>query len=102
MAGDYFCAYHSYLKSMRNLSDAECGRLFRALLMYSAGDKSINLQGRESVAFDFIAEQIDRDMDAYDRKCKQNSENQRLGNRSKVAIEGQLGWRLVGYASVLQ
>lgn len=75
MAREYFCAYHSYLASMRNLSDAECGRLFRALLQYGAGDKSINLQGRESIAFDFMAAQIDRDNEAYEARCKKNKEN---------------------------
>lgn len=80
MAREYFCAYHSYLKSMRNLSDAECGRLFRALLQYSAGDTSINLQGRESIAFDFISEQIDRDNAAYNAKCETNRKNGSLAN----------------------
>lgn len=75
MAREYFCAYHSYLKAMRNLSDAECGRLFRALLQYSAGETLINLQGREGVAFDFMTEQIDRDNAAYEEKCKKNSDN---------------------------
>jgi len=84
MAREYFCAYHSYLASMRNLSDAECGRLFRALLQYSAGDSSINLQGRESVAFDFMAVQIDRDHEAYQRKCKQNS-----ANRTSTTVNGR-------------
>lgn len=97
MAREYFCAYHSYLKSMRNLSDAECGRLFRALLQYSAGDKSINLQGRESVAFDFIAEQIDRDEEAYKAKCAKLAENgrsrctQMLPNGSKCTQEKEKG-----------
>jgi len=84
MAREYFCAYHSYLASMRNLADAECGRLFRALLQYSAGDSSINLQGRESVAFDFMAVQIDRDHEAYQRKCKQNS-----ANRTSTTVNGR-------------
>lgn len=76
MSREYFCAYYSYLASMRNLSDAECGRLFRALLQYgSAGDKSINLQGRESIAFDFMAAQIDRDNEAYSERCQKNKDN---------------------------
>ena len=69
MAKEYFCAYHSYLKSIRNLSDAECGRLFKALLQYSAGEQLINLQGREGIAFDFICEQIDRDNEKYAERC---------------------------------
>lgn len=80
MAREYFCAYHSYLKSIRNLSDGECGRLFKALLSYSAGDKLINLQGREGIAFDFITEQIDRDNEAYEAKCAKNRANGERAN----------------------
>lgn len=77
MAREYFCAYHSYLKQIRKLSDAECGRLFRALLQYSAGevDTLINLQGREEIAFDFICAQIDRDAEAYEEKCQKAADN---------------------------
>ena len=75
MAREYFCAYHSYLRSMRKLSDAECGRLFRALLQYSAGEQLIKLQGREEAVFDFMTDQIDRDNEKYEAKCARNREN---------------------------
>lgn len=49
MAREFFCAYHSYLNAMRKLSDAECGRLFRALLSYSAENSlSIFRAGKKS------------------------------------------------------
>lgn len=83
MAKEYFCAYHSYLKSIRNLSDAECGRLFKALLQYSAGEQLINLQGREGIAFDFICEQIDRDNEKYAERCKTNRENGARANATE-------------------
>lgn len=60
---------------MRKLSDAECGRLFRALLQYSAGEQLINLQGREEAVFDFMTDQIDRDNEKYEAKCARNREN---------------------------
>ena len=82
MAREYFCAYHSYLKSLRNLSDAECGRLFKALLQYSAGEQLINLQGREGIAFDFICEQMDRDNEKYEEKCRTNRENRAKAGES--------------------
>ena len=83
MAKEYFCAYHSYLKSIRNLSDAECGRLFKALLQYSAGEQLINLQGREGIAFDFICEQIDRDNEKYAERCRTNRENGTKANAAE-------------------
>lgn len=83
MAREYFCAYHSYLKAMRKLSDAECGRLFRALLLYSAGEQLINLQGREEILFDVFSDQIDRDNAKYESKCEKNRENGMKANGSE-------------------
>ena len=83
MAKEYFCAYHSYARSIKSLSDAECGRLFRALLQYSETGELINLQGREGIAFDFMVEQIDRDNQKYAEKCDKNHENGKKGGRPK-------------------
>ena len=80
MAREYFCAYHSMIKPMQKLSDAERGRLFMALLQYSAGDELINLQGREEIAFAIYADQIDRDRETYEAKCHTNRENGKKAN----------------------
>ena len=72
---EYFCAYHDMLGAMRKLSDAECGRLFRALLLYSSGEQPDNLQGREELLFDVFAQQIDRDAKRYQQKCETNKAN---------------------------
>ena len=64
---------HRIYKSMRNMSDAECGRLFRALLLHSMGeDQRIKLQGREIGLFDVYSQDIDDDIAAYDAKCARN------------------------------
>lgn len=75
MAMEYFCCYHSYARKLAKLSDQEVGRLFRALLKYSETGEAQELTGRESVAFDFIADDIDRAKENYEAKCKQNREN---------------------------
>ncbi|WP_229421803.1 DUF6291 domain-containing protein [Massiliimalia timonensis] len=76
MPREYFCAYHSYLKGIKRLSEAERGRLFTALLQYSAGEEElIKLQGREEVLFDVYSDQIDRDSEKYEEKCRKNREN---------------------------
>lgn len=75
MAREYFCAYHSYIKQCKGLSDGELGRLFRALLEYSASGKVPELNGRESVAFDFMSANIDRDAELYKDTCNRNREN---------------------------
>ena len=75
MAVEYFCCFHSYRRKIAKLSDQEVGRLFRALLAYSESGEMQELTGRESVAFDFIADDIDRAKEAYNAKCTQNKLN---------------------------
>lgn len=75
MALDYFPAYHSYLKKCEKLSDQEVGRLFRCLLNYSITGERPELTGRESIAFDFIADDIDRAKENYEAKSKRLSDN---------------------------
>ena len=75
MAREYFCAYHSMIKPLQKISDAERGRLFMALLQHSAGETPINLQGREEIAFEIYADQIDRDREAYEARCETNRKN---------------------------
>ena len=72
---DYFPCYNSYRRKVAKLSDQEVGRLFRALMDYSATGERQELAGRESVAFDFIADDIDRAKDNYRKKCETNKNN---------------------------
>lgn len=75
MAREYFQCFHSYLGKIKKLSDQEVGRLFRALLEYSANGTAPELTGRESIAFDFIADDIDNAKEAYEILCQQNAKN---------------------------
>jgi len=86
---EYFCAYHSMKGAMRKLSDAECGRLFRALLTYSSGEQPDNLQGREELLFDVFAQQIDRDAERYKSMCETNKSNASGRNRSQANASGR-------------
>lgn len=80
---EYFCCYHDYHKKLARLSDQEVGRLFRALLLYSATGSSPELAGRESIAFDFIAAEIDRAKQHYEERRQLNFENGKRGGRPK-------------------
>ena len=75
MARDYFPCFHSYRTKLAKLSDQEVGRLFRALLTYSETGEPQELAGREAVAYDFIADDIDRAKGAYESKCQQMQAN---------------------------
>lgn len=83
---EYFCAYHDMLGAMRKLSDAECGRLFRALLAYSSGEPLDNLQGREELLFDVFSQQIDRDAKRYEERCAKNRDNVNKKNERKRSL----------------
>lgn len=76
---EYFPCYHSYFKKCEKLTDQELGRLFRALMTYSETGERQELAGRESIAFDFIADDIDRAKENYADICKTRSEQGKKG-----------------------
>ena len=78
MANKGFFCLDGYLKRTAKLSDQELGRLFRACMIYHATGEVTELTGRESVAFDFIREDIDAANEAYAVKCEINRRN-RIG-----------------------
>lgn len=78
MAREYFCAYHSYLKSVEPLNDAERGRLFTACLEYSMTGNAPDLRGNERFVFPMIREQIDRDSKKYEVFTNKQRENARM------------------------
>lgn len=80
---EYFPCYHSYLKKCEKLTDQEFGRLFRAALQYSITGERQELAGRESIVFDFIADDIDRANKAYAERCATNAQNGKRGGRPK-------------------
>ena len=83
MGMEYFHCYHSYRRRCEKLDDKELGGLFRALMEYSETGVRPELDGRLSIAFDFIADDIDRAKIAYGNRCKKNAENGKRGGRPK-------------------
>lgn len=75
MALDSFNVYHSYLKALEPLNDAECGRLLKACIQYSMTGEVPELRGNERFLFPTWQSQIDRDKEKYEAKCRRNSEN---------------------------
>lgn len=75
MALEYIPLYYSYRKKLEKLSDQEVGRLVRSLLEYGETGETKELAGRESIAFDFIADDINRAKAAYDERCTKNQRN---------------------------
>ena len=87
MAMEYFCCFNSYLNKTRNLSDKELGRLFRALMQYSATGELAQLDGREATAFDFIVDDIDSTKERYAAKCEQNKSNRKRSKEPAAAVD---------------
>ena len=81
MAREYFCAFHSYLRSIEPLNDAERGRLFTACLYYSETGVEQKLQGNERFIFPTIKDQIDRDKIHYEETVLKNKQNGMKGGR---------------------
>lgn len=75
MANNGFFMRDAYLSRTAKLSDEELGRLFRACMIYHATGEVVELEGRESIAFDFIREDIDDQARAYEAKCETNRRN---------------------------
>lgn len=65
MARNYAPLPHEYLEEMDTLSDAEFGRLCRALLQYSMAGKEGQLQGAEKVVWKRVKMQEDRFQESY-------------------------------------
>lgn len=80
MAMTGFICQDEYLAKCAKLSDQEVGRLFRALMNYHATGIEPELAGRESIAFDFIKEDIDKAEKAYATKCEKNRQNRTSTN----------------------
>lgn len=80
MAMSGFICHDDYRSKTAKLTDEELGRLFRALMDYHATGEAVELEGRESIAFDFIRDDIDRTESKYREKCEQNRRNRTSTN----------------------
>ena len=74
----FFCQ-DEYLTKTSKLTDEEVGRMFRALMVYHSTGEITELDGRESIAFDFIREDIDKAEEAYQKKCEHLRDNRMKG-----------------------
>lgn len=86
MAREYWPCYFSYEDTCKRLTDEELGRLFRALMHFGATGELPDLAGRESVAFDFIADDISRAREKYDEVCRKRSEYGKKGGAATKAL----------------
>lgn len=71
----YIKLFFDSRKHLELLSDAERGALMMALLDYAEFGKAPDFDGMLMMAFSFLSDQIDRNMQKYDDLCRLNREN---------------------------
>lgn len=85
VARNYAALLHEYLEEMDILSDAEFGRLCRALLQYSVDGREVQLEGAEKVLWKRVKKQEDRFQESYEEK----SESRRNAGKKGAAKRWQ-------------
>ena len=79
----YVCLYNSYLLSLAPYTDAQVGRLVRAMMSYSQTGEIPQFKGAERMIWPTLQNQLDRDREAYDDRRRINSRNGSKGGRPK-------------------
>ncbi|MBR4627688.1 MAG: hypothetical protein IKO47_08325 [Ruminococcus sp.] len=69
-----FVLYTDYFEHINSLSDAEAGRLFKAIMLYESGKDTPALEGCTAMAFSFIRSQLDRDNEKWEEVRRKRSE----------------------------
>ncbi len=69
--------YYDWQEGTDTLSDAEFGRLIRALLDYAQTGNRPELQGAEKHIFPIVKLQVDRDRQSYEKNCENGSKGGR-------------------------
>lgn len=68
--------YHEHMDTIERLTDEEAGRLLKSLYRYSMDGVIPSFDDRfMDLAFSMFKSAIDRDSDAYERKCERNRKN---------------------------
>ena len=90
----YLKVFSDFAEAIETLSDAEAGRLFRAMLLYAKTDEEPSIVGNERFIWPIAKMNIDRQRDEYKTKCSINQENGKKGGRPKPkeTQENRLGF----------
>lgn len=91
MARNYAALPHDYLEELADLTDAEFGRLIRALLTYSMTGREEALSGGERYLWRRVRNQEDRFQESYDSASNAKSEAGKKGAAKrwqKIAEDG--------------
>lgn len=79
-----FILYKDYSEQFLSLSDAECGKLIKAIFIYETTGEMCKLPARASMAFSFIKNALDENRDKYAETCKKRKEAGKKGGIASV------------------
>lgn len=82
-----FILYLEYKQYLNELSDEECGKLFKAVFEYVEKQKIPQFEGMLKIIFMLIRSQFDRDFEKYDTIIEKRREAGKLGGRPKKTEE---------------
>lgn len=80
-----FVLYANYIKHISKLTDEEAGQLFKALFRYVESGELSELSDRADMAFSFIAEQMGRDLEKWEKTRQKRIEAGRKGGKQNQA-----------------
>ena len=78
-----FVLYTEYRQYTALLNDEECGKLLKSLFDYVENGAVPDFEGSLQMAFLVIKNQLDRDNEKYESRCKRNKENGAKGGRPR-------------------
>jgi hypothetical protein len=86
---DRFLLRAAYKEQLDMLTMEQRGTLFTAIICYASDEEIPEMDGLVKMCFSFIRQQLDRDNEAYDAKCRKNAENakKRWDNNDAIACE---------------
>ena len=79
----FICIYENYLDNFSLYSSEEVGNMVLALLTYLRTGEEPNFQGNERFLWPWLRQQLDRDREAYAKRCDANRKNGKLGGRPR-------------------
>lgn len=68
----YLKIFCDFVEDLKELSDPECGRLFRAMLEYASTGEVPDLKGNERFIWCTAKKQIDNQRESYENICQTN------------------------------
>lgn len=80
-----FRLLNSYQAHFEKMTDADAGKVIKAIFSYVNDGEVPELCGAAEIAFSFIENQLSRDLAEYESKCRRNRENGAKGGRPKQA-----------------